>query len=106
MVVHYYENPDFQKKKNSHKKFREILTHKLEQPLLGKQVHEDYVLPGPGRNSVSHETRLKGKHFLTRVEKRSRCTVCGYKRNRNFCKKCNKFVCKHCFERFHTQSNI
>ena len=86
------------------------------QPLLDKQAESNDVLPGPGGNSVSHETWLKGKHFPTPVPKRIRCTVCGYKRNLNgkhkntktynFCKKCNKYVCKDCFECFHTQSDI
>ena len=46
----------------------------------------------------------------TKYSKRSRCTVYGYKRNHNgkykdtktynFCKKCNKYVCKDHFECF------
>lgn len=99
-MLWYYKSSDFQKKKDIHKKFQEILPHELVQPLLDMQAEGDDVLPGPGRNSISHEIQLKGKYFPTRVEKRSRCSLSGYKRNRNekyndtktynFCKKCNK----------------
>ena len=53
------------------------------QPLLHNRAEGDDVLPGLGQNSVSHEIQLKGKHFPTRFEKRTRCNVCGHKRNRN-----------------------
>ena len=43
--------------------------------MLDKRAEGDDVFPGPGRNSVSHEMRFKGKHFPTRVEKRSE-TIC------------------------------
>lgn len=115
-MLWYYKSSDFQKKKDIHKKFQEILAHELVQPLLGMQSEGDDVLPGPGRNSISHEIQLKGKYFPTRVEKRNRCSLSRYKRNcnekykdtktYNFYKKCNKYVCKDCFERFHTQSSI
>ena len=55
--------------KDGHKKFGEILAYQFVQPLLDKRAEGDDVLPGLGRNSVSHEIQLKGQHFPTRFEK-------------------------------------
>ena len=41
------QNPDFQKKKDSHKNFREILLHELVQPLLDKRTEGDMLCQGP-----------------------------------------------------------
>ena len=99
MVIYFQKNPDFQKKKNSHKKFREILAHELVQPLLDKRAEGEHVVPGPGCKSVSHDIRLKGKHFPVRIEKRGRCTACGYKKNRDGKYKDTKTVLQSVYEK-------
>ena len=116
MVLYFSANPAFSKKRQAHKLFRIQLVHELVQPLLDKRTdpNEDQS-PTPGRKSNLDDIRLKGKHFSeTRHPKRGRCSVCAYKKGQNnrykdtktsnFCPKCQKFICKGCFEAFHTKS--
>ena len=90
-----------------------LLVHELVEPLLQKRSEST---SGPGRQPVSASPRLKGKHFpISRHPKRGRCTVCSHEKSNatgkekgaktsNYCQKCEKFICKACFEKFHTQS--
>ena len=102
--------------RQAHKKFRIALIHELVQPLLDDRS-QDYI--SAGRPALSqNENRLKGKHFATSKypHEKKCCVVCGYKKNAkgktsykktwNFCARCNKFICKLCFEKYHTQSNL
>ena len=69
-----------------------------------------------GRPANIDAFRLRGKHFaVSRHSQRKVCTSCGYKsvngkqsrkKTSNFCEKCNVFICKNCFERFHTKSKL
>jgi len=114
IVVYFSKNPNFQKKKNSHKLFREA--YELVQPLLDRRADGDVNLSS-GRLSVSDDKRLKGKHFAeSRHPKRGRCVKCSSDKNvrgfpkdtktSNFCQKCDAFICKTCFKVFHTSSRV
>ena len=70
-----------------------------------------------GRRPSSIDVRMKGKHFSSsRHPVCRRCCVCGYKKGvsgqykdtktSNYCVKCDKFLCKSCFETYHTKSNF
>ena len=70
-----------------------------------------------GRGPSSVDVRMKGKHFSSsRHPIRRRCCVCGYKKGAsgqykdtntsNYCVKCDKFLCKSCFETCYTKSNF
>ena len=61
--------------------------------------------------------RLRGKHFpVSQYPKRGRYVKCGKEKNKskkykdkktsNFCDKCSKFICKECFQIYHSQRNI
>ena len=61
--------------------------------------------------------RLSRKQFpLSQNPKRSRFVKYGYERDKskkykdkktsNFCNKCSKFICKECFQIYHTQRNL
>lgn len=119
MVLHFNANPEFAKKRQAHKLFRIQLVHELVQPLLNSRddPNIDNHSPSVGRRANLDESRLKGKHFPeSRYPKRRRCSVCGYTKGpdgkykdtktSNYCPKCQKFVCKKCFEIFHTQSKV
>ena len=73
--------------------------------------------PIPGRRSINSDTRLQGKHLAeSHPPKRGRCGCCGYKKDikgmskdtktSNFFVICDKFLCKTCFEPYHTRSNV
>ena len=80
------------------------------------EENEDHS-PILGRRSISNDTRLQGKHFTeSHPPKRGRCGCCGYKKGingenkdtktSNYFGKCDKFLCKTCFEPYHTRSNV
>ena len=111
MVLYFCANPDLAKKRQAHKLFRIQLVYELVQPLLNciADGEGDIHSPGVGRKTSLDELRLKGKHFPERLHpKRGRCSVCGYKKGpnkkykdiktSNYCRKCEKFICKGCFE--------
>ena len=116
MVVYFNKNPNFKKKKHSHKKFREILAHELVQPLFDAHASGELSEVGRGHKSTSQEDRLKGKHFRTTVVKRGGCSNCRYHKKKNgaykdtktysFCEKCQKHICINCFKVYHTKSNL
>jgi len=90
------------------------LAHQLVQPLL-----DSYADPFRGRpsrrNPVTSDTRLKGKHFPISRQPKCSCVVCAYEKNAsgkykqtktvNYCEKCEKYVCRNCFEVYHTRSS-
>ena len=112
----FLNNSDFQKKKQSHKLFKETLAYELVQPRSDKRAEGDVSL-GSGHLSVVDDRRLKEKYFAeSRHPKRGRCVKCSNEKNakgfhkdtktQNFCKKCDAFICKTCFEAYHTLSKI
>ena len=64
-----------------------------------------------------YENRLIGKHFAeSKYPQGKTCTSCGYKKDAkgrqsrkktyNFCRKCDRFICKDCFQQYHTKSKL
>ena len=114
MVIYFNKNPEFSKKRQPHKLFREILAHHLVQPILDKRAEGDCDIAGPGRRSMGNELRFRGKHFsVSKYPTRKSCKVCAYKKKpngqqrktktSNYCEKCKVFVCKICFATYHTK---
>ena len=98
----------------SHRMFRIQLVHELVQPYLDMRATAGL---SRGRQSVSPDRRLQGKHFPYKSIRRLRCVVCSKKRTPAgqrkdtktmvFCPKCNVHMCLGtCFEEFHTRSSI
>lgn len=114
MIVYINLYPEKKEERLSHKKYRLELVHQLVQPLLDSYA-DPSVGGTSGRTPVS-SVRLKGKHFATSKLPRKRCSVCAYKKTAggkyrqtktvNFCEKCQKYVCRVCFEDFHTRSSL
>lgn len=129
LILFTHKHPEAQKKRRSHKMFRQMLVHELVQPLFDQKA-ESYVerkgrlaqdrnpvvQPGPKPN-FDPSVRLTGKHFRKTKHPRARCCVCGNRKNpvtgkrtdkktNDYCRKCNKYVCEECFEDFHTKSYI
>ena len=116
MIIYHNRHPDLANKYQSHKKYREELIHELVQPLLDRKVDENvYPVTGP-RPIAINDNRLQGKHFPeSKHPQRKTCTLCGYKKKNgkqikkktsNFCVKCEKFICKGSFEKYHTQRTL
>ena len=103
-----------------HRYFREALIHELVQPLLDARCDPNNLAEKEriGRPANIDYVRLRGKHFsVSRYPTRKTCTGCGYKKNGrtgkqsrkktyNYCVKCDLPICKECFERFHTKSQV
>jgi hypothetical protein len=102
-VLFLHKNPQHKKKNSVHKAFCETLAIQLTQSLLDKKA-DTYKSP------LAHyktDDRLVGKHFPTKHSDRGRCTVCAFKKSvsgkrkdtktKNFCKKCEKFICLNMF---------
>jgi len=125
LILFHKKYPELGKKKNAHKKFREMLVHELVQPYLDERSNKDIEQRGrPCQNpavvskvDVDHATRLAGKHFSSTKFPRRRCCMCGYQKNprtgkrsdkktNNFCEKCQKYICENCFANFHTKSFV
>jgi len=102
-------------KKTVPKKSRLQLAHELVQPLLDSYADPSSGRPF-GRTPVTADVRLKGKQFAISKQPRRRCVVCAYQKTAsgtyrntktvNYCEKCEKYVCRDCFETFHTRSNL
>ena len=99
-----------------HKKFQLEIVHGLVQPLLHKKSKSELIVQ-PGRRPNIHATRLQGKHFSSSMYPwRGVCRACRYKKRKNgkqtkkktcnYCAKCEIFLCKVCFEGFHTKSKV
>jgi len=115
MILYMNIFPEKGQERQSHKKFRMELAHQLVQPML--DCYAD-LLKGraSGRTPVTPETRLKGKHFPQSKQPKRSCVVCAYEKRAdgkykktktvNYCSKCEKYVCRNCFETYHTRSNL
>jgi hypothetical protein len=113
MVLYMNLFPEKGLERGSHKKFRLELAHQLVQPLLDMYADPN-VGRASGRKPVDSDTSLKGKHFAISMQPRRSCVVCAYEKTSaskykktktvNYCPKCEKYVCRHCFEAFHTRS--
>lgn len=126
MCLYFAKNPLFASKRNSHKKFRQLLAHQLVQPLLDHRA-ENYVEPRAGvatdaspstsKVKVTDSVRLTGKHFAVKKYPRRKCSSCAYKkapgtakrnnkRTNDYCAKCKTYICLQCFKKFHTVSKL
>ena len=61
-IVYLSKNPEFKKKKQSHKLFREILAPELVQS-LDRRSNGYYPMSRPGRRPINFDVILKEKHF-------------------------------------------
>jgi len=114
MIIYFKKHPEFQQKYQSHKKFREMLVHDLVQPLLDK-ISSGEIVYGKRKPNDIAANRLTGKHFsVSKFPERKACHNCGHSKSKNgykgkktnmYCPKCDKFICKACFEPYHTLSN-
>ena len=83
--------------------------------LLDCKVSGEISYYGAGRRPTEmNDVRLVGKHYPESKHPLRKCVLCGYKKKygkyarrktSNYCAKCDKFVCKDCFELYHTKSN-
>ena len=115
-VIYFHHNPDFKKKRCPHKTLRQMLAHELVQPYLDSKANPDLdTSVTRGKLPSIPSIRLSGKHFPSSNHPvRKSCVVCAYEKNNagkykktktsNLCEKCNVFVCKNCFEWYHTHS--
>ena len=86
MCLYLKKNPEFPRKRQTHKKYHFLVVHKLVQLLLdarancleGKTLSTAVENP-LSRRSVSSATRLVGKHFPDKRDVRRKCFVCAYK---------------------------
>ena len=117
MVIYFRNNPEFAAKYQSHKLCRVQLIHQLAQPLLDCKASGEISYYGAGRRPAKiNEVRLVVKHYPESKHLLKKCCLlCGYKKKggkyaykkiSNYCAKCDKFVCKDCFELYHTKSNL
>ena len=118
IIIYFHKNADIALKRQAHKYFREALARELVQELLDAKENPHNENADVSAQCQSKElVRLRGKHFpVSQYPKRGRCVRCGYEKNKskkykdkktsNFCEKCLKFICRECFQIYHTQSNI
>ena len=111
--IYFHKNPEHRNKYQSHKKYRVALAHELVQPCFDHVANVGETTPS--RPSKRKGSRLQGKHFATSryPHEKKCCVVCGYKKNAqgkpkfkktwNYCQKCEKFICKLFFEKYHTR---
>jgi len=100
----------FKKKWQAHKRFQEVLILELVQPYLDKRNDSAYDISTVGNRPISHGIRLQGKHFP------KSCVKCAYKtkpngkykqtKTSNYRKQCECFICKNCFEKYHSYSRL
>ena len=118
-ILYMKFHPSFASNNRKHKYFRHLLIHEMVQPFLDARANPETtnMLSTPGRPADIDVLRLRGKHFpISMYPKRKTCTACGYKTDKNgkqsrkktsnYCEKCDLYVCKDCFEKFHTRSKI
>ena len=116
-IIFHHNNADSDVK--SHREFRLKLVEELVQPLLDLQASTNcpkHLVGTKGRQPVSDDKRLMGKHFAYKSSKRGRCCVCSHKipagsmkrkdkKTQNYCKKCEVHLCVGmCFELYHTRT--
>ena len=91
----------------------DCLLRELVQPLLdycNSQTSSRTKRPSSGADSLKGKCFQLSKHLICRC-----CAVCVYvqradstqSRNKtsSYCSKCEEFICKKCFEKYHTKSN-
>ena len=94
-----------------------MLVHELVQPYLDNKANPNLdTSVTRGQLPSIPSVRLSGKHFpSSNYPVHKSCVVCAYEKNAgkykktktsNFREKCNVFVCKNCFERYHTNNHI
>ena len=123
-VYIFEKNPEFAKKRNNHKLFREVLVHQLVQPFLDLQSEREVQVRGrpsvvktKRKIEVDDDVRLSGKHYASKKYPRRKCCCCAYKINKhtgkrthkrtnNFCETCEKYICPSCFKNFHSKSQL
>lgn len=96
--INWWKNSEFGRKRNSHKRYREMLIHELVQSLLYKR-NDDEPPTNMGRPSepkkrsrinVQDDIRLRGRHYATKKHPKRKCTMCGCKKNKATGKRTNK----------------
>ena len=117
MVIYYHHNPDFRNERCPHKAFRQMLAYELVQPYLDDKANPNLdTSVTRGRLSSIPSVRLSGKRFPSgNYPVCKSCVVCAHEKNRagkyektktsDFCEKCNGFVCKNWFERYHIRNH-
>ena len=123
MCLYFISNPDFAKKRGSHKRIRTLLVHEMAQKYLDLREDSEKPHSRASRSSetttnkrVSAATRLTGKHYaVSKYPKKKKCSSCAYRISEstkkrlgtqtcNYCPKCDAFICKRCFRDFHSKS--
>lgn len=108
---------------NSHIIYNSLQHEQGELTVLQKKLRIDLAyelassLVGIGQGRTPRDdpslSRLKGKHFSVKRQKRKRCAVCSKMKNSSgkprdtktssYCPKCDVFLCNgRCFKRYHT----
>ena len=116
MCLFFEKNPESGRKRNNHKRYQEMLIHKLVLPLLHKGNNNEPLTnmgcPSQAnkrsRINVQYDIHLRGRHYVTKKHPRRKCAICRYKRTNkrilNYCEKCQKHICEDSFQAFHIQS--
>ena len=89
MCLFFEKSPEFRRKRNNHKRYQEMLIHKLVLPLLHKENNNEpptnMGCPSQAnkrsRINVQYDIHLRGRHYVTKKHPRRKCTICGYKKN-------------------------
>ena len=89
MCLFFEKNPESGRKRNNHKRYQEMLIHKLVLPLLHKGNNNEPLTnmgcPSQAnkrsRINVEYDIHLRGRHYVTKKHPRRKCTICGYKKN-------------------------
>ena len=98
----------------SQRLFRLKLVQELVQPLIDIQSSQncpEYLQDKKGRKQGSSASRLIGKHFPYKEQKRGKCVICAPKKKdtktHNYCPKCKIYLCfGQCFETYHTKASL
>ena len=96
-----------------HKKTLELSFYEFKLDLV-RNIFEKYKQQEfPKQSTFDPNSRLRGRHFPQKREKRKQCVVCKVRKNdqsiRSFiyCKQCNVALCVDgCFEIYHTVENL
>ena len=89
MCLFFEKNPESGRKRNNHKRYQEMLIHKLVLPLLHKGNNNEPLTnmgcPSQAnkrsRINVQYDIHLRGRHYVTKKHPRRKCTICRYKKN-------------------------
>ena len=89
MCLFFEKSPEFRRKRNNHKRYQEMLIHKLVLPLLHKGNNNEPLTnmgcPSQAnkrsRINVQYDIHLRGRHYVTKKHPRRKCAICRYKKN-------------------------